>query len=176
MLDIYLNTRKNHTSNDIDGGQWITLPMEDEELKEAMEAIAKSLGENDPEWFIYDHEWTCEIELFEVSENKSIETINNRLQGIDKLSEYDQKEIAAAIEAYSYTLEKALELQKNDHFHLHEGMTLYEVAVQIAHKIMGDQNSMNFCKKYFDYEAFAKDLAKEGYTQTQYGVIAEDRI
>lgn len=94
----------------------------------------------------------------------------------DQLSEKDLNVLLAAREAYGYTFKEAFVLLKEDRFELHEGMTLHEVAVKIAHKIMGDRKSMDFCKKYFDYQAFAMDLSKEGYTQTQYGVIAEDRI
>ena len=93
-----------------------------------------------------------------------------------QLTEYEKKTIAAAMVAYDYSYEKAVELQQQGNFHLHENKSLYQVAYEIAHKVMGDHNRMKFCKKYFDYQAFAIDLSKEGYTQTQYGVIAEDRI
>lgn len=176
MIDIFLNTWRNYNVNGIDGGQWITLPMEAEELQEALEAIAESLNETDAEWFVNDYEWTCEIELFEVSENENIETINNRLQGLDKLTEYDQKEMVSAMIGYGYSYEEAFDLQQRGAFHLHEGMSLYDVAYDLAHEIMGDRNVMNFCKTYFDYEAFARDLAIEGYVETPYGVIAEDRV
>lgn len=95
---------------------------------------------------------------------------------LNQLTEKDLNILFAAREAYGYTYKEAFELLKENRFTLHEGMSLQEVAVKIAHRIMGDRNSMNFYKKYFDYEAFARDLSKEGYTETQYGVIAEDRI
>ena len=45
MLDIFVNTWGNYNNCGADGGQWLTLPMEEEELKEALNAIAEKKGE-----------------------------------------------------------------------------------------------------------------------------------
>ena len=59
MLNIYLNTWGNYNENGADGGEWITLPMDEDELAEVMEKIADAMGDEDPEWFVNDYEWTC---------------------------------------------------------------------------------------------------------------------
>ena len=45
MLNIYVNTWGNYNENGADGGEWITLPMEPEELEEVLENIAALMGD-----------------------------------------------------------------------------------------------------------------------------------
>ena len=35
-------------------------------------------------------------------------------------------------------------------------------------------NLPEFALRYFDYEAFARDLSFDGYTETKYGVILDN--
>ena len=61
MLNIFVNTWGNYNENGADGGEWITLPMDAEELEEVLENIAAAMGDNDPEWAIHDYEWLTDI-------------------------------------------------------------------------------------------------------------------
>ena len=55
MLNIFVNTWGNYNANGADGGEWITLPMEAEELEEVLNNIAAAMGDKDPEWAIHDY-------------------------------------------------------------------------------------------------------------------------
>ena len=173
MLNIFVNTWGNYNENGADGGQWITLPMEEDELEEVLENIAALMKDEDPEWFINDYEWTIEMELGDVHEMDSIMEWNERCQEADDLEEYEAEEIAAAIEAYGYTFAEAYERQQRGCFVFYAGRDLQEVAEEIADECYL-YNAPDFLARYFDYEAFARDLSFDGYTETTYGVILDN--
>ena len=88
MLNLFVNTWGNYNENGADGGQWITLPMDPEELEEVLENIADAMGDNDPEWAIHDYEWETEMELGDVHEMDSITEWNDLCQEAYNLQEY----------------------------------------------------------------------------------------
>ena len=173
MLNIFVNTWGNYNENGADGGQWITLPMDEDELEEVLENIAALMKDEDPEWFINDYEWTSEMELGDVHEMDNIHEWNERCQEADELEEYEAEEIAAAIEAYGYTFAEAYERQQRGCFVFYAGRDLQEVAEEIADECYL-YTAPDFLARYFDYEAFARDLSFDGYTETKYGVILDN--
>ena len=173
MLNLFVNTWGNYNENGADGGQWITLPMEEDELEEVLENIAALMKDDDPEWFINDYEWTIDTELGDVHEMDSILEWNERCQEADDLEEYEAEEIAAAMEAYGYTFPEAYERQQRGCFVFYAGRDLQEVAEEIADECYL-YNAPEFLARYFDYEAFARDLSFDGYTETRYGVILDN--
>ena len=171
MLNIFVNTWGNYNENGADGGQWITLPMEADELEEVLENIAALMKDEDPEWFINDYEWTIDTELGDVHEMDSITEWNERCQEADNLEEWEAEEIAAAIEAYGYTFAEALDRQQRGCFIFYPGQDLEEVAEELINECY---DLPEFALRYFDYEAFARDLSFDGYTETKYGVILDN--
>ncbi len=171
MLNIFVNTWGNYNQNGADGGQWITLPMDEAELEEVLEHIAALMGDEDPEWAIHDYEWTTEIDLDEVSEHDNIFDLNERCNTLDNLEEWEAEEIAAAVEAYGYTFAEALERQQRGCFIFYHGMDLEEVAEELINDCY---ELPEIALRYFDYEAFARDLSFDGYTETKYGVILDN--
>ena len=171
MLNIFVNTWGNYNTNGADGGEWITLPMDPDELEEVLENIAALMHDEDPEWFINDYEWTIEHELGDVHEMDRIEDWNERCQEADELEEWEAEEIAAAIEAYGYTFAEAYERQQRGCFIFYPGQDLEEVAEEIINDCY---DLPEFALRYFDYEAFARDLSFDGYTETKYGVILDN--
>ena len=170
MLNLFVNTWGNYNVNGADGGQWITLPMEPDELEEVLENIAAAMGDNDPEWSIHDYEWTIEFDMDEISEYDDIQELNERCLEIDDLQEWEAEEIAAAIEAYDYTFTEALERQQRGCFIFYPGRDLEELAEELINDCY---DLPEFALRYFDYEAFARDLSFDGYTETKYGVILD---
>ncbi len=171
MLNIFVNTWGNYNENGADGGQWITLPMDTDELEEVLENIAGAMGDEDPEWFINDYEWTTEIEMDEISEYANIHDLNEKCQEIDNLEEWEAEEIAAAIEAYGYSFDEAMDRQQRGCFIFYPGRDLEEVAEDIINDCY---DLPEFALRYFDYEAFARDLRFDGYEETKYGVICDN--
>ena len=171
MLNIFVNTWGNYNTNGADGGEWITLPMEEETLKERLAQIAEAMGDIDPEWAIHDYEWTTEIDLDEISEYANIFTVNAMCNEINDLNEWEAEEVAAAMEAYGYTIVEALDRQRRGCFIFYKGMDLEEVAEEIVNECY---DLPEFAYRYFDFAAFGRDLGFDGYTETKYGVIYDN--
>ena len=173
MLNIFVNTWGNYSVNGADGGEWITLPMDPEELEEVLENIADAMGDSDPEWAIHDYEWETEIEMDEISEYDDIRELNEKCQEIDGLEEWEAEEIAAAIDAFGYTFAEAMERQQRGCFTFYPGQDLEEVAEQLADECYL-YDAPEFLARYFDYKMFARDLSFDGYNETKYGVICDN--
>lgn len=171
MLNLFVNTWGNYNTNGADGGEWITLPMDPEELEEVLANIAAAMGDHDPEWAIHDYEWESEMELGDVHEMDSISDWNERCREAYDLEEWEAEEIAAAIEAYGYTFAEALDRQQRGCFIFYPGRDLEEVAEELINECY---DLPEFALRYFDYEAFARDLSFDGYTETKYGVILDN--
>ena len=171
MLNLFVNTWGNYNVNGADGGQWITLPMDPDELEEVLENIAAAMGDNDPEWAIHDYEWITEIEMDEISEHDNIQALNEKCLEILELEEWESEEIAAAIDAFGYSFAEAMDRQQRGYFTFYPGLDLEEVAEELINECY---DLPEFALRYFDYEAFARDLSFDGYTETKYGVICDN--
>lgn len=173
MLNIFVNTWGNYNEHGADGGEWITLPMDAGELENKLQEIADNMNDDDPEFFINDYEFTCEMELGDVGENDSIEEWNERCSEAEALDEYELEEIAAAMEAWGYTFTEAMEKQQDGAFVLYRGQDLRDVAEDLVRECYFTQDTPDIFERYFDYEAFARDLGYDGYEETEWGVIYE---
>ena len=162
MLNLFVNTWGNYNENGADGGQWITLPMDPEELEEVLANIAAAMGDRDPEWAIHDYEWESEFELGDVHEMDSITEWNNLCNEAYSLEEWEAEEIAAAVEAWGYSFREAMDRQQRGCFVFYAADECYLY------------NAPEFLARYFDYKAFAHDLSFDGYTETKYGVICDN--
>lgn len=173
MLNIYVNTWGNYNENGADGGEWITIPMEAGDLEKTLDRIAENMQDFDPEWFVNDYEWTTEIEPREISEHENITDLNEWIGELDSLNEWDQKEIAAAMEAWGYSFEEAMDKQQSGYFTFYPNMDLNEVAEELVNECYFTKDTPDILTRYFDYEAFARDLGFDGYEETSLGVIVE---
>lgn len=172
MLKIFVNTWGNYNENGADGGEWIDLPMTPEELSETLERIAEQMGDHDPEWAIHDSEWE-NVELFEVGECDNIAQINETINELANLNDWDLEEIAAAVEAWGYNINEAIERQQRGCFTFYRNMDLDDLAEELVEELT-PRDAPEFLTRYFDYEAFARDLGFDGYTETTYGVILDN--
>ncbi len=171
MLNIYVNTWGNYNENGADGGEWITLPMDADELQEKLEEIAENMRDYDPEFAIHDYEWTCDWEGFEISEYDSIEEINEFCQSLAELDEYQSKVFAAAVEYFG---REHIEIDEIDNYNLYTDITdNYDLGYYWAVESgCYDLDKMGHLANYFDYEGFGRDIALEtdgGFTS--YGFL-----
>lgn len=160
MLNIFVNTWGNYNENGADGGEWITLPMSEDELNETLDRIAKAMGDNDPEWAIHDYEWTTEIEPREINETENIMEVNEYAQALDDLSKWEAETYAAACE---YWGAEYVDLDDLDEYDLNTNITDdydlgYYWAVESGCYELDDKNPLS---RYFDYEAFGRDIRLE---------------
>jgi antirestriction protein len=171
MLNIFVNTWGNYNENGADGGEWVTLPMDADELQEKLESIAENMGDMDPEFAIHDYEWTCEWEGDEISEYDNIEELNEYCQRLSELNEYESKVYAAAVEYFG---KEYVEIDEIDEYNLYTDITdNYDLGYYWAVE-SGCYNTdeLGTLGRYIDYEGFGRDIALEadgGFTS--YGFI-----
>lgn len=159
MLNIYINTWGNYNENGADGGEWITLPMDEDELEETLDRIAEQMGDNDPEWFVNDYEWTTEVSFRDIGENENYFDLNEYVQELDNLDEDEQKVYIAAVEIFGSQVEP----WETDDYRLYEDITTeYELGWYWVNE-SGCYNleQMGTLANYIDYEAFGRDIRLE---------------
>jgi antirestriction protein len=171
MLKIFVNTWGNYNTNGADGGRWLDLPMDQDELDETLEEIAAAMGDNDPEWAIHDYEWGDDFDGGKISEYDNIEELNEYAQRLADLSEWELKTYAAAVEVWG---DRYVDLDELDEYNLYTDIeTDYDLGYCWAHESgCYDLDKMGSLANYIDYEAFGRDIRLEsdgGFTS--YGWI-----
>lgn len=171
MLNIFVNTWGNYNENGADGGEWVTLPMDQDELEEKLEAIAAAMGDSDPEWAVHDYEWCNKFDGGEIDEYANIEELNEYAQRLDDLDKWDLEKYAAAVE---YWGRKYVDIDDIDDYNLYTNIeTDYDLGYYWAVESgCYDLDKMGHLSNYFDYEAFGRDIRFEsdgGFTS--YGFI-----
>ena len=143
-------------------GEWVSLPVDESELEEVLERIG--INEEYEEYFITDYE--TEFDGLKVDEYSNIEELNELAAQLESLDEYDLEKVGAIVEAYGAELQEAID--DIDNYTYYSGKTLKEVAYEIVEECY---ELPEIAQRYFDYEAFARDLDYDGYTETTNGVI-----
>lgn len=158
MLNIYINTWGNYNENGADGGEWISLPMDD--LYSTLDRIAENMGDNDPEFFINDYEWTTEMNIREIGEMENIEELNEELTALADLNQWEQETFCAAVEHWGYS---SVDLDDLDSYNLYCDInTDYDLGYHLIHDAgIYDLESMGNLANYIDYEAFGRDVRFE---------------
>jgi antirestriction protein len=141
-------------------GEWISFPIDEEELED----VFLRIGINDEyeEYFFTD--WECPFETG-FGEYESIESVNSLAEDLER---EDEDLIEAIIEATGYSLRVALDHVDKAIFY--QGQTLED----LAYEFVSDLCLPEIAERYFDYEAFARDLSFDGYTEVSGGVIIVD--
>ena len=163
LISIYVNTWANYNENGADGGFWVELPCD---LDEVLERLAESTGEEVDEMEVFVNDFETTVNGLEISENSNISDLNDLAEQLEALDEYDLEKLEAILEADGGSLENALD--DIDDYTYYSGMTLEEVAEEIVNDCY---DLPDFALRYFDFEAFARDLGFDGYTETENGVI-----
>jgi antirestriction protein len=171
MLKIFVNTWGNYNKNGADGGKWFELPMDEDELAEALEALAEEMGDHDPEWCIHDYEWLTPCEGEAISEYDNIEKLNELCEKLGELNAYEWEVYAAAVEVWG---KKYVDIDSLDDYNLYTDIeNEYDLGYYWAVESgCYDTSKMGTLANYIDYEAFGRDIHYEtdgGFTS--YGYI-----
>jgi antirestriction protein len=141
-------------------GEWISFPIDEDELEEVFYRIG--INEEYEEYFFTD--WECPFETG-LGEYESIEAVNELAE---ELEQADENLVEAIIEATGYDLRVALD--HVDRAIFYQGQTLEDLAYEFVEEL----NLPEVAQRYFDYQAFARDLSFDGYTEVSGGVIVVD--
>lgn len=154
----------------------LSLPMEEEELIEALKNInvCNEEGEVIQEYIISTWnfgEYASELDCrdFANIELENIFTVNDWAEELAEVdSERDLEVLQAIAEASGGSIGDVLEVYNKDYYQFYQGMNLTDVAEELINDCY---NLPEFALIYFDFEAFGRDLGFDGYTETSKGVI-----
>jgi len=150
-------------------GEWITLPMEQNELAEAIENILYkgrfecNHTDHHEEYFITDFE----CDYMDVEEYSDPFTLNSIAEELGQLDEYDLKKYTA-LRGHGY--DHKYSISNYEDVDMYEESDLEDVAEHMVDEgLFG--TIPDSLKNYIDYAAIARDLSYDGYTEIGDDVI-----
>lgn len=156
-------------------GEWISLPATEEELEALYVRIKVGHYNEDGEYVagyqegysFYEevaiHDYETEISGLEIHEYENIEKLNELAE---ELEQQDLEVIEAIIDATGCDLEEAI--NRIDDAIFYHNQSLIDVAYEIVEQ---RYDLPEIAQRYFDYEAFARDLSFDNYYEVKNGVI-----
>lgn len=157
MLRIYLTNLGKYNEGEL-VGQWLELPTTEEHIEE----IKKEIGINEhyEEWFITDYE--TDVDGFTVGEYDNLEELNEQAEELDNLDDSDKLAIQAMLED-GYNFKEALEKVQDGDYRIYcDCSSMTDVAYEVVEECCYLENVPENVARYFDYEAFGRDLGIEG--------------
>ena len=136
-------------------GEWITFPIDKEELQEVLKRIG--INEEYEEYFFTDWE---NVASFNFGEYVSITGINEIAEKLESFNE--DEEIIEAIYEYCNDTDEAVEiLEANNYIIYYDCDDMEDVAIQYAEETGLLYNIPENIKRYFDFEALGRDMELE---------------
>lgn len=158
-MEAYVTNLAKYTEGQL-VGKWVDFPIDEDDFMKELESIGVSEG---GEWFVTDYK----------SEKGEPYEALGEYPSIDDLNEFaeleESEEFNALMEVVNY--QEAKEIYENESYTYYAGMALSDVAYEIVNECY---ELPEIAERYFDYDAFARDLSFDGYTETENGVIIID--
>ena len=86
LISVFLNTWANYNENGADGGFWVNLPCD---LEEVLDRLAKSTGEEVDEMEVFINDYETDINGLEIGEHTDLETLNETAEELESLDDYN---------------------------------------------------------------------------------------
>ena len=154
-IKIYVGTYAKYASGSI-AGEWLALPMDDDNLAEALKRIAGN--EASPEYMIQAYQAD-----FRIDEACDIKTLNAAARGLVELDE-EQREIFIAELEQGEDFFEALDIAESGDKMAIFADTEQELAEIEVENSGGIENlSREILERYFDFSAFGRDLAIQSH-------------
>ena len=156
MLKIYLTNLGKYNEGYLIG-EWVELPVSQDELKEVFRRIG--INEQYEEYFITDYE----CDFYEVGEYENLDTLNEIAEKLNELEEEESTVAKALMSECGYTLDEAIEKVNNGDYRIYSDCNdMTDVAYEVVEECGYLNNVPENVARYFDYEAFGRDLGIEG--------------
>ena len=156
MINIFITNLGKYNEGELIG-EWVTLPISEEELKKVCERIG--INEDYEEYFITDYE----CDFMKIGEYESISSLNEIAEKISELDEKEKKVAKALISECNYTIDEAIEKVNNgDYIIYYDCNDITDVAYQVVEECGYLNDVPDTVTRYFDYESFGRDLGIEG--------------
>lgn len=157
-------------------GEWVNLPIEDEELKNVLSRIV--INKRYEEWFITDYEVEIRGIGDAISEYSDLSALNELAVKLDELPDWDKEKLQAVLEAESQS-------NPQDILNLIENLDDFDLLSDIQNEEdLGYHYADECCcldipeniKCYFDYQSYGRDIHLDGNgTFTDYGYLINNR-
>lgn len=157
MLRIYLTNLGKYNEGML-VGEWVDLPVSEEEL----EKVFKRIGINDEyeEYFITDYE--SDIDGVKVGEYENIDDLNELAEALEDLDSEEENVLSVMLED-GCTFEEALEkIKDRDYMVYYNCDSMEDVAYQVVEESGLLDGVPEKVARYFNYEAYGRDLESEG--------------
>lgn len=154
----------------------LNLPMDGEELIEALKNINVCNEEGEiiqeyiiPTWNFGEYASELDCRDFANIELENILTVNEWAEELAEVdSEGNLNVLQAIAEVNGGSIGEVLETYNKGYYQFYQGMDLTDVAEELVNECY---NLPDFAMRYFDFEAFGRDLGFDGYVETSNGVI-----
>lgn len=150
-------------------GKWVSLPMEEDELSQTIKEIliwgeeACSDENIHEEYFLTD--WEGE-EFFQVGEYTNVFKLNEEVAHFKELDLDDnQKKCVSFLIENNIVSNLDEALEKYEDVFIYEDMSFLDLAYQIVEEQYNLDELPQFVANYFDYDALARDLQLDQYTE-----------
>lgn len=150
MLNIYLTNLGKYNEGELIG-EWVKLPITDEELEKVFERIG--INEEYEEYFITDFESDFG---YSVNEYDNLDELNEVAEKIENLDEDQGEIVKALIHDLGYTVDDG------DYVIWTDCDNMTDVAYQMVEEYGYLNNIPENIARYFDYESYGRDLGIEG--------------
>ena len=154
MLKIFLTNLGKYNEGYLIG-EWVTLPVDDDELEEIKKRIG--INEHYEEMFITDYE--SDIDGVEVNEYCNIEELNEMAEILEDLED-DELDIVMALISEGYGVNEAIE-KKDDCYIWFDSYDMEDVAIQYCDTCGMLEAMPEHLRNYFDFAAFGRDMSFE---------------
>lgn len=157
----------------------LNLPMEEEEIIEALKNINVCNEDGEfiqeyiiPTWNFGEYASELDCKDFANIELENILAVNDWAKELAEVdSDGDLGVLQAIAEASGGSIGDVLDIYNKGCYQFYQGMDLTEVAEELINDCY---NLPDFALRYFDFEAFGRDLGFDGYIETSNGVIYLD--
>ena len=157
MLRIYLTNLGKYNEGML-VGEWVDLPVSEEEL----EKVFNRIGINDEyeEYFITDYE--SDIDGVKVGEYENIDDLIELAEALEDLDSEEENVLSVMLED-GCTFEEALEkIKDRDYMVYYNCDSMEDVAYQVVEESGLLDGVPEKVARYFNYEAYGRDLEIEG--------------
>lgn len=156
MMNIYLTNLGKYNEGEL-VGEWVQLPISNEELQKVFERIG--INKEYEEYFITDYE----CDFYEIGEYESISTLNEMAEKFDDLDEEQEQVVKVLMSECGYDLDGAIEKAESGDYRIYTDCNdMTDVAYAVIEECDYLRNVPETVARYFDYEAFGRDLGIEG--------------
>lgn len=157
MMRIYLTNLGKYNEGEL-VGEWVDLPIEKENLQEVFKRIGIDRKQYE-EYFITDYE----CDFYEIGEYESISTLNEIAEKLDNLDDEQEQVVKVLMSECGYDLDDAIEKAESGDYRIYSNCdNMTDVAYIVIEECGYLDNAPEFLSRYFDYEAYGRDLGIEG--------------